>query len=70
MSVNATITAETPVNEAIRLVPSTTTVFHRYGIDSCCGGALAIGEAARRHGVDLDALLDELARHEAGDPVG
>jgi regulator of cell morphogenesis and NO signaling len=54
------ITAETTVNEAIRRVPASLAVFAGCGIDSCCGGALPIGEAARRHGVDAGALLERI----------
>lgn len=54
------ITAETTVNEAIRRVPASVAIFAGCGIDSCCGGALPIGEAARRHGVDTDALLERI----------
>jgi regulator of cell morphogenesis and NO signaling len=50
------------VNEAIRRFPAMVAVFTNYGIDACCGGALPIGEAAQRHGVPLDALLDRLER--------
>jgi regulator of cell morphogenesis and NO signaling len=50
------------VNQVVHEHPSTVTVFARHHIDSCCGGGLPVEEAARRHGVDLDALLAELAR--------
>jgi regulator of cell morphogenesis and NO signaling len=56
------------VNQVIHEHPSTVAVFARHHIDSCCGGGLAVEEAARRHGVDLDALLTELAR-SAGVPA-
>lgn len=58
---NVEIRPEMQVNEVIRLFPGTVAVFHRVGIDSCCGGALPVAEAARRHGLELAALLDELA---------
>ncbi|HEX7091336.1 MAG TPA: DUF542 domain-containing protein [Longimicrobiales bacterium] len=48
------------VNTAILLHPRTVAVFDRYGIDSCCGGALPIEEVAKRHSLDLDALMAEL----------
>lgn len=34
----------------------------RFGIDVCCGGELPLAVAAEHHGVDLDRLLDALAR--------
>jgi iron-sulfur cluster repair protein YtfE (RIC family) len=51
---------ELTVNETIRLHPATVTVFKLHGIDSCCGGALRVMDAAVRHGIDPDALLEEL----------
>ena len=48
------------VNETLRRFPATVTVFKAYGIDSCCGGALPVSEAAQRHGVDPDDLWSEL----------
>jgi len=54
------ITPAMTVNTAVLLHPRTVAVFDRYGIDSCCGGALPIEEVARRHGLDLDALMAEL----------
>jgi regulator of cell morphogenesis and NO signaling len=54
------LSTETTVNEAIRQVPSAVTIFKRVGIDACCGGALPIGEAAKRHGLDAEALLSEI----------
>jgi iron-sulfur cluster repair protein YtfE (RIC family) len=48
------------VNEIIRLHPRTVEVFKQFGIDSCCGGAAPLGEAAARHGVDEETLLAAL----------
>jgi len=58
----ATITCDMQVNQIIRLFPGTLPVFHAAGIDSCCGGALEVGEAARRHGFEAEWLLEELRR--------
>jgi iron-sulfur cluster repair protein YtfE (RIC family) len=54
------ITAETTVNEAVQRHPSTLPLFDALGIDSCCGGAKPIEEAARRHGADPDEFLARL----------
>ena len=48
------------VNEVIRLFPASVEVFGRYGIDSCCGGGLPLLEAAARHRIDEEALLNAL----------
>ena len=54
------LTPEITVNDAIVRWPALLTVFSAYGIDACCGGALPIGEAARRHRIDLDELIQSL----------
>ena len=55
------LTPEITVNEAIARWPALLTVLSAYGIDACCGGALPIGEAARKHRVDLDELIQSLS---------
>lgn len=52
------------VNDVIARDPETLGVFTTFGIDACCGGAKTVEEAARRHGIDLDALLAALQRRE------
>lgn len=54
------ITKDLVVNDVIRDYPGTIGVFTNFGIDSCCGGAVSIEEAARRDGAALDELLDAL----------
>ena len=54
------IGAERMVNEVIRTHPATVEVFNRFGIDSCCGGAAPVAEAAVRDGADPAALLAAL----------
>lgn len=53
---------QTTVHEALGEVPGARDVFARLGIDACCGGELPLSVAAEHHGVDLDRLLDALAR--------
>jgi regulator of cell morphogenesis and NO signaling len=60
MTESAKITGATVVNDAIRLYPETIGVFTRFDIDSCCGGAASIEEAARRDGAPLAELLEAL----------
>jgi iron-sulfur cluster repair protein YtfE (RIC family) len=55
-----TITKDTIVNDAVKEHPHTLYIFKAAGIDTCCGGALAIGEAARRHGIDASELLKSI----------
>ena len=54
------VTKELVVNDCIRLYPGTIGVFTRFNIDSCCGGAVSIEDAAKRDGAPLDALLTAL----------
>lgn len=51
---------EATVNEVTRDNPETLRVFQRHGLDCCCGGHRPVGEAARRHGVDAEALVKDL----------
>ena len=48
------------VKELMARDPRTVAVFQRRGMDTCCGSALAIRDAAHRDAVDLEALLAEL----------
>ena len=50
------------VNECIRLFPDTIGVFTKFNIDSCCGGAVSIEDAAKRDGAPLADLMAELNR--------
>lgn len=54
------ITADMTVNETVQRYPDTLPHFAALGIDTCCGGAKPIQEAARRHGADPDQLLARL----------
>lgn len=54
------LNAGVTVNEAVEDCPATLTVFQTFGIDSCCGGPLPIGEAASRHGHEVDVVLAAL----------
>jgi len=64
MSNGVSLTADMTVNDAVRLVPGALETLAACGIDTCCGGALPIAEAARRHGLDLEKLMELL---RAGD---
>jgi regulator of cell morphogenesis and NO signaling len=60
------ITEDMVVNDCIRLYPRTIGVFTSFKIDSCCGGAVSIGDAARRDKAALDELLKALNEAAAG----
>ena len=59
-NVSAEIHADMTVNQIIHEHPETVAVFRRLGIDTCCGGALPLAEAARKHRVDFIVLLADL----------
>jgi iron-sulfur cluster repair protein YtfE (RIC family) len=54
------IDPEATLDELVAAEPRLLTVLHRCGLDTCCGGALPLREAARRHELSLDAFLAEL----------
>jgi regulator of cell morphogenesis and NO signaling len=54
------VTKDLVVNDCIRLYPGTIGVFTKFNIDSCCGGAVSIEDAAKRDGAGLEALLKDL----------
>jgi regulator of cell morphogenesis and NO signaling len=61
MKLNHThVEAGETVNEIVARHPETIAVFNRFGIDSCCGGGVPLGDAAHRDGAELDALLRAL----------
>ncbi len=51
------------VVEWVRRYPATLAVFAGFGMDSCCGGAETVANAAAHNNVDLAALAKELGRH-------
>ncbi|HVX42016.1 MAG TPA: DUF542 domain-containing protein [Gemmatimonadaceae bacterium] len=49
------------INEIVAAHPETIPVFNRFGFDTCCGGGISVPDAARRDGIDIDAVLRALA---------
>jgi iron-sulfur cluster repair protein YtfE (RIC family) len=50
------------VNEAIKASKQTLKVFHKYGIDVCCGSHITLEEAAKKAGKNTEELLKELEK--------
>ncbi|MBK5186644.1 MAG: DUF542 domain-containing protein [Gemmatimonadaceae bacterium] len=48
------------VREIAAKYPATVPVFHGFGFDTCCGGAVSIGEASRREGVNATDVVSAL----------
>lgn len=62
----ATVDPTRTLNEIVRQHPVTLGVLGDFGLDTCCGGALPLAEAARRHNVDPEALRAALEEAIAG----
>lgn len=45
------------LNEIVALAPETLPVLKRFGLDSCCGGALTLETAVTHHALDLPTVL-------------
>jgi regulator of cell morphogenesis and NO signaling len=45
--------------------PGASRVFHRHGLDFCCGGGVSLGEACVRRGLDAGGLAAEIEREDA-----
>jgi len=54
---SSTLVTTTSINEIIRRYPSALPVLNGFGIDTCCGGAESLAEAARSASIPLDALM-------------
>lgn len=57
---NPAALAAISVNDLLRRVPGAGAVLNRFGVDTCCGGARSLDEAARSAGVPLAHLLAAL----------
>ena len=52
---------ELPIRQLIDVYPETMVVLDHYGLDMCCAGAHTLAEAARLHGLDADAVIQQVA---------
>ena len=55
-----TIAPETTVAEIATSAPATIRIFQDHQIDYCCGGKIPLAQACTAHGLDVDALVQEL----------
>jgi regulator of cell morphogenesis and NO signaling len=55
-----TIDVEDALNAIVARYPQTLPVLERFGLDTCCGGALPLHAAAQHHGLDLAELMSAL----------
>ena len=48
------------INDLVARYPATISVFNQFGMDTCCGGGVAVRDAVARHGLDLNEVLTAL----------
>ena len=54
------------LNAIVARYPEALRVLQRFGLDTCCGGALPLSTAAEHHGLDLSELLAALREAAEG----
>jgi regulator of cell morphogenesis and NO signaling len=54
------------INDIVARYPETIGIFNRFGMDTCCGGAVTVEEAARRDGIDAAEVIAALRRQIEG----
>ncbi|KAL0228897.1 hypothetical protein GEMRC1_013517 [Eukaryota sp. GEM-RC1] len=57
-----TINADMTIADVLRISSRTTTVFHEYGLDYCCGGDRVIRDAATEMSINIPNLLIDLGK--------
>jgi regulator of cell morphogenesis and NO signaling len=55
-----TLTTEDTLNAIVARYPQALPVLQRFGLDTCCGGALPLHTAAQHHGLDLSEVVAAL----------
>lgn len=55
------ITPQTQVSEIVVHNPASTRIFHRHGIDFCCGGKRPLGEVCAERHLDIEQIRREIA---------
>ena len=61
-----TIPSDSTVGQIATEHPLATRVFHRHGIDFCCGGGKPLEEACAARGLNTDMVLEEIQKELAG----
>ncbi|HEY4716559.1 MAG TPA: DUF542 domain-containing protein [bacterium] len=54
------ITKNMSINEIIKKFPQSIGVFNKFNLDSCCGGAESLENAAKKSEVDLAILIEAI----------
>lgn len=63
-----TVDANETLNELVARAPEALLVLQRYGLDTCCGGALTLAVAAQHHSLEVAELLTAI-REALGERV-
>jgi iron-sulfur cluster repair protein YtfE (RIC family) len=58
------------IRDLVDAYPMTMGVLAPLGIDLCCGGGHALGEALDLHGLERETILPRIARVIAGSAIG
>lgn len=66
-SLTATPNAEQAIGQIAVQLPGATATFRRLKLDFCCGGQISLREAVAQKGLDLEAVLTELAGLQRSD---
>lgn len=61
----AEINKNTPVGKLATAHPLATRVFHRHGIDFCCGGGKALEDACKARNIEVETVLEEINKELA-----
>jgi len=59
-------TPESRIGEIAVEQPSSTRTFYRFGIDFCCGGGKSLESVCSKKGIDVDAVLRDIATQSNG----
>ena len=54
------ISGEDTLNTIVERYPNALPVLQRFGLDTCCGGALPLRVAAQHHSLNIETLLNAL----------
>ena len=63
-TMNTTIVDTDTLNTIVARHPQALQVLQRFGLDTCCGGALPLRVVVEHHGLDLDEVLAALRASE------
>jgi regulator of cell morphogenesis and NO signaling len=60
MTEKATMNPDRTLGELVTAIPAAAKVFHRHGLDFCCGGKRSLAQACAADGLDAGAVLREI----------